>query len=86
MEINVCDSKKQVEVWMTRAEQQDDRIQAQMKELYKVYQEKKYLVAVFLSGDRQMYQNTLDLLAFNKKRVAELEVQRSKARAIAAER
>ena len=33
---------------------------------------------MFESGDKDLYQGTLDLLAYNKKRMAELEVRRAR--------
>ncbi|MCD7801411.1 MAG: hypothetical protein LUH09_00620 [Clostridiales bacterium] len=80
MEINVRDDKKLVNVWLTNGEKNDPQIQAQLRELYAKYKEKKYLVAVYQSGSRDLYESTLALLAYNKKRVAELDVQREKRR------
>ncbi len=78
MEINVRDNEKLVDVWLTNVEKNDPQIQAQLRELYAKYKEKKYLVAVYQSGSRDLYESTLALLAYNKKRVAELDVQREK--------
>ena len=41
---------------------------------------KKYLVAVFESGEGDLYQSTLELLSYNKQRCAEIEVNREKQR------
>ena len=79
MELKVHDNTKIVEVWMTNAEKNDPAVQARMKELYAKYKEKKYTVAVFHSGGGDLYQSTRDLLAYNKKRCAELAVKREKA-------
>ncbi len=78
MEMNVRDDKKQVEIWLTNAEKNDLRIQTQLKDIYAEYKEKNYLVAVYQSGNRDLYESTLALLAYNKRRVAELDVQREK--------
>lgn len=78
MEINVHDDKKQVEVWLTNQEKNDPQIQQQLKPIYAKYHQKNYLVAVFESGPQSLYQNTLDLLTYNKKRIAQLDVQRRK--------
>ncbi|MCD7946084.1 MAG: hypothetical protein LUF81_05725 [Clostridiales bacterium] len=80
MEVNVRDNEKLVDVWLTNAEKNDPQIQAQLRELYAKYKDKKYLVAVYQSGSRDLYESTLALLAYNKKRVAELDVQREKRR------
>ena len=37
-----------------------------------------YLVAVFLSGERELADATSDLLCYNRKRLAEKEVQRQR--------
>jgi hypothetical protein len=86
LEINVLDDKKIVEIWLTRAEQEDPALNASLKDIYAEYKQKKYTVAVFKSGDRDLYQSTLDLLSYNKKRVAEIAVQREKRQRAAMER
>lgn len=78
MEINVHDDKKMVEVWLTRAEKQDEALQQELKPLYAQYKKKKYMVAVFESGEQDLYQNTLALLSYNKRRIPELEMMREK--------
>ncbi len=78
MEINIHDDKKMVEVWLTRAEKQDKVLQQELKSLYAQYKKKKYMVAVFESGEQDLYQNTLALLSYNKRRIPELEMMREK--------
>ena len=78
LEIKVRHDRQLVEVWLSNAEKNDQAVQEQLKPLYAEYKQKKYMVAVYLSGDRDLYRSTLDLLAYNKKRVAELEMQREK--------
>lgn len=81
LEINVRDESKLVEVWMTNAEKQDQALREKLKPLYQKYKEKKYLVALFLSGAKDLAQQTGGLLCYNKKRTAELEVRRERTRA-----
>lgn len=78
MELNVKDDKQLVEIWLTNAEKSDPRLRAGLQDIYDKYKQKKYMVAVFESGERDLYQSTLDLLAYNKKRSAELQVKRAK--------
>ena len=78
MEINIHDDKKMVEVWLTRAEKQDEALQQELKPHYAQYKKKKYMVAVFESGEQDLYQNTLALLSYNKRRIPELEIMREK--------
>lgn len=76
--MHVRDDKKLVEIWLTRAEKQDAQLREGLKDVYARCREKKYLVAVYESGEGDLFQSTLDLLAYNKRRSAELEVQRAK--------
>lgn len=78
MELNVRDDKKLVEVWLTKTEKADLELREGLKDIYDKFKQKKYLVAVYESGEQDLYQNTLDLLKWNKRRIAELEVQREK--------
>ena len=78
MEMNVRDDKKLVEIWLTNAEKKDLALRESLKSVYAKYKKKNYLVAVFESGEKDLYQGTLDLLAYNKRRCAEIEIQREK--------
>lgn len=80
LELNVRDDKRQVEIWLTNAEKKDSALRERLKDIYAKYKKKKYLVAVFESGEKDLYQGTLDLLAYNKRRCAQLEVQQEKTR------
>lgn len=87
MEMVIHDGKKTVEIWLTNAEKKDAELRAGLKELYGKYYKQHYLVAVFESGEKDLYQGTLDLLVYNRRRSARLEVQREKQqRAAATER
>lgn len=76
MKINVRDDKKIVDIWLTNAEKNDPALREGLNDIYKKYKEMKYLVAVFESGEKDLYQGTLDLLAYNKRRIPELEVKK----------
>ncbi len=78
MEVHVQHGRKTVEVWQSRAERNDPNAQQQVKDLCAKYRPQKYTVAVFQSGDRDLYQNALDLLIYNRRRAAELEVWQEK--------
>lgn len=80
MEINVRDDRRIVEIWLTNEEQQDRAFRENLKPLYQQYKAKKYTVAVFLSGSRELAEETGALLCYNKKRSAELEVKRERKR------
>ena len=80
MEINVRDDRKIVEVWLTNEEQQDQTLRKKLNPIYQQYKEQKYTIAVFLSGHRDLAEETSALLCRNKRRIAELEVQRERKR------
>ena len=79
MELNIDDTRT-VEIWLSRQEKRDPVLWRQLNLLCRAFAEEKYLVAVYQSGDRDLTQSTSDLLCYNRKRVAELEVQREKRR------
>lgn len=78
MEIDVRDDMKLVMIWLTRAEVEDTVLRERLKTLYAEYKAKKYMVAQFHSGTEDLYEGTRDLLLYNRRRSAELEVQREK--------
>ena len=87
MELNVRDEQQLVEIWLTNAEKNDRELRAGLKDIYDTYKKKKYLIAVYESGEKDLYENVRDLLVYNKRRTAEREVQREKRqRASAPER
>lgn len=76
LEIRVTENRKQVEIWLTNADQQDELLQKRLSSLYQDYHKKNYLIAVFRSGADELIQQTSALLCHNKKRLAELELRR----------
>lgn len=80
LEINDKDNSKIMEIWLTNEEQQDQTFMENLKPLYQQYRAKKYTVAVFLSGSRDLAEETGALLCYNKRRSAELEVKREQRR------
>ena len=87
LEMNVRDDQKLVEIWLTNAEKIDPVLREGLKEIYAKYKTKKYMVAVFESGKGDLYENTRDLLLYNRRRSAEKAVQQEKKqRAVGMER
>ncbi len=78
MEIHVHEELKLVEIWLTRAEQEDQQLREQLRSVYRDYKEKKYMVAQFQSGQEDLYGLTRDLLLFNRKRIEELAIRQEK--------
>ena len=83
LEINVRDNSKIVEVWLTREEKQDADLRERLKPLYQEYKARKFLVAVFESGEQDLEELTGCLLGYNRKRVAQLEMEREKGQGMA---
>lgn len=87
MDIQIHEFGKIVAVMLTHAEQADKAIKARLKELYAQYKGTKYTVAVFLSGKRDLHEDTRELLLFNRHRAAERAVEaRNKSGKTAMER
>ena len=78
MEIERNEEKKIISVWLTNAESQDQELQRRLKSMYPKWKKEKYLAAVYHSGKEDLFESTLALLAYNKKRCAELAVQRER--------
>ena len=78
MRMEIRDESKIVELWLTMEEKDDLAFWESLKPIYQEYKEQKYLVAVFLSGEEELYQQTRDLLLYNRRRQAEKEVQAEK--------
>ena len=79
MEIERNEEKKIISIRLTKSESRDENLQRRLKSMYPKWKKEKYLVAVYHSGTEDLYRSTLDLLAYNKKRCAELAVKREKA-------
>jgi len=82
LEMNVKDDMQIVEIWLSNAEKNDKQIRDSLQVVFDKYKKKKYMVAVFESGEKDLYQGTLDLLAYNRKLSAQKQVQRDKQRAM----
>ncbi|MGN1027126.1 MAG: hypothetical protein ACI4P4_12065 [Faecousia sp.] len=78
MQVEILDEKKLVCVWLTRAESAEAGLRERLKPLCEEYREKKYMVAVYRSGDQELREVTGALLRHNRKMLAEREVQAEK--------
>ena len=74
MRMEVREQNKIVELWLTREEKENVTFRESLKPLYQQYKAQNYLVAVFLSGEADLYQQTRDLLLYNRRQQAEKEV------------
>ena len=75
MEIYVRDDEKLIEVWLTKQEREKPEIKEQMAEIYRQGKEKRFLVAVFLSGQEELGELTSALLRHNRDKLARQEVE-----------
>lgn len=78
MLMHIQQERKIVELWLTKAERNSAAFQESLKPIYQHYKAQNYLVAVFLSGEADLHQQTWDLLRYNRRRLAEQEVQARK--------
>ena len=84
MEIDILEKQNLVTVWLTNADQQNPAVLAQLKEIYAKYKDTNYKVGVFRSGKGDLYENTRDLLLYNRRRTAQREVEAARTTAKAA--
>lgn len=73
-----------VEIWLSNAEKHDTDLRERLKPLYREYKAKNYLVVVFESGEQDLIEATSSLLIYNRRRIAELEVEKEKQREVGA--
>ena len=83
MELNVRNENRIVEIWLTKAEKQDERVQRELKLVYQSFKGTGYTVATFLSGDQDLTDMTSGLICYNRKRIAQMEVEQEKKRDLA---
>lgn len=78
MEIHVREGNQVVEVWLTNVEKRNQELRERLKPLYRECKAKNYLVAVFESGEHDLCDATSELLCYNRRRIAQLEVKRER--------
>ena len=66
LEIQVKDSDKIVEIWLSNAEKEDVALRDSLKPMYIDYNMKKYKIAVFESGTGDLFDTTAGLLLHNR--------------------
>ena len=82
MRMDVKEHSKVVELWLTRDETNDQQFLESLKPLYRQYQAQNFMVAVFYSGEEDLYRQTRELLLYNRRRLAEKNVQGQRQRAM----
>ena len=81
--MEVREQSKIVELWLTREERDNPAFRESLRPICQQYRDQKYLVVVFLSGEADLYQQTRDLLLYNRRRLAERELQAEKGTGLA---
>ena len=76
----VRDDMKLVEIWLTKAESEDEAVNRELEPLYAEYKKKKYRVVVFSSGKGDMLELTKDLLKHNLELSVRKELEAEKCR------
>ena len=82
MQIDIHPEKKLVCIWLTKAESADASAQEQLRPLYDRFRKQKFLVAVFRSGGQDLTDLTSELLQYNRRLLAEREVQSEKMKTL----
>ena len=72
--MEIREQSRTVELWLTQEEKNDPAFRERLKPIYEKYREQNYLVAVFLPGEGDLYQQTRDLLLYNRRKLAEGQV------------
>ena len=72
MRIEVSHQDKLATVWLAQGEREDPAVKARMQTLIDDCKTRKYLVAVYQSGPRDLLSQTSGLLCYNRRRLAQL--------------
>ncbi len=75
MEITFHHDLNRVEIWLTNADQKNEKMQAWLKKQYPVWRSQKLLPVVYHSGHEDLYDNTLALLKHNRTASARREMK-----------
>ncbi len=78
MIVNVLEAKRLVQVWLTNAERESQEILNSLKPMYQRNQAQGFMTVVYKSGKHDLQQDIRALLLYNKRKLAELEVQQEK--------
>jgi len=66
IELQVHDREHIIEIWLTSAEKKDQQLWQLLQPLYNIYKKQNYNVAVFYSGQRDLFDSTAGLLLHNR--------------------
>lgn len=74
MQMEIRDAEKRLIIWLTRAESEDEKAKETLRPIIREYAAKKYLVAVFESGQESLEALTRDLVLYNRVHIHEPEM------------
>lgn len=83
MELNVRNDSRIVEIWLTQDEKRDAQVQKELKLVYQSFKGTGYTVATFLSGGQDLAEAASDLICYNRKRIAQMEVEQEQKQDLA---
>lgn len=78
MQIQINRSAGIAEIWLTKAERDDNKMCESLNPLYKRLRADKLTPTVFLSGDKELFNQTSALLRYNRRRIAEVESRKER--------
>ena len=74
MQMEIRDAEKRLIIWLTRAESENEKVKETLRPIIREYAARKYLVAVFESGQESLEALTRDLVLYNRVRIHEPEM------------
>lgn len=67
MEVRIDNEKRMVTVWLTREDSLNTNIQRRLDGIYSEFKPLRYVVGVFYSGEKDLFEHTKNLLLRNRK-------------------
>lgn len=67
MKLEIDEKKKTALFWLTNAEREDKTLRSLLEEQYTDFKRQKYLVAVFFSGEQDLFEKTEGLVMHNRR-------------------
>ena len=75
MTVSIDHAARLAAIWLTNAEKDDPAIRESLKEIFKDFKAQKIMPAVFISGEKDLIEETATLLKYNRRRCAEIAVK-----------
>ncbi len=78
MVMSILEDRKIIQIWLTNEEKDDPNVHAKLKPIYAENKRQGFQTVVYKSGKQDLKEGIRDLLIYNKRKLAELEVQQEK--------